>query len=277
MTLSMRNRLLGAGIAASIIPATILAVTAADAFGTAPLASQEAIRRARGILQIVAVLFLPQSPYAPLASMVFSVLYAGTTIALIYYFFEKTQAPEILFFALFALSLACESFRIAVPLAAAHNWPPAYVVSSARSLLFGRFFGLFALFAAGLYATGLEYQKHGRVVILVAAAAFAVAAGAPVDGLSWDSAYSPLPGYASMLEIVQIGVAVIAIANFLVAAYSRGSIDFVYVALGCVLVVIGRDGLIRADTWLALPLGAAAISLGTALVATKVHRFYLWL
>lgn len=273
----MRNRLLGAGIAASILPVAVLATSAVQAFKTAPAASEEAARRARGLIQALTGLFFQPSPYAPLVAIVFSVLYAGTTIALIYYFFEKTQAPEILFFALFALSLATESFRIAVPLALARNWPPAYVVGAARALLFGRFSGLFCLFAAGIYAAGLEYQKHGRVMIIVAAAALAIAAGAPVDGLSWDSSFSPIPGYAFMLEIVQIGVAAIAVANFLVAAYSRGTIDFVHVALGCILVVIGKDGLMRADTWLALPLGAAALAAGTALVATKVHRFYLWL
>ncbi len=273
----MRNRLLGVGIAAPILPATALILSAAEALRTAPAASEEAIRRARGLIQVLSAFLFDPSPYAPLASIVFSILYAGATVALIYYFFEKTQAPEILFIALFALSLAAEGFRIAVPLAMARNWPPAYVVGAARALLFGRFFGLFALFAAGLYAAGLEYQKHGRVVIIVAAAAFAIAAGAPVDGLSWDSSFSPIPGYAFMLEIVQIGVAAIAVVNFLVAAYSRGTADFAHVALGCVLVVIGRDGLIRADTWLALPLGAAAIASGTVLAAAKVHRFYLWL
>ncbi len=273
----MRNRLLGVGIVAPILPATVLILSAAEAIRTVPAVSEESIRRARGLIQLLAALLFEASPYAPLASIIFSILYAGTTVALIYYFFEKTQAPEILFIALFALSLAAEGFRIAVPLALARNWPPAYVVGAARALLFGRFFGLFALFAAGIYAAGLEYQKHGLVVIMVAAAAFAIAAGAPVDGLSWDSSFSPIPGYAFMLEIVQIGVAAIAVVNFLVAAYSRGTSDFAHVALGCVLLVIGRDGLIRADTWLALPLGAAAISGGTFLVAAKVHRFYLWL
>ncbi|GAB1482170.1 hypothetical protein MASR2M78_09850 [Treponema sp.] len=277
MTLSTRNRLLGTGIVSVLIPISYIAIHSIEIMGASPAASLEAERRSRGLIQSIARLFFNPSPLVPLVSIVFSVLFAICALALIFYYFEKTQAPEILFFSLFALSLAAESIRVVVPLAVAREWPPAYVVAAARALVFSRLFGLLSLFAAGVYATGIDYQKHGSVIIVIIAASLSIATGLPVDGLSWDSALSPINGYSIMLELSDIGFALITIFSFAVAAYNRGSTEFAHMAFGCLLVLLGRDGLMRADTWVCLSLGAASLVGGTWTIAGRVHRFYLWI
>ena len=109
------------------------------------------------------------------------------------------------------------------------------------------------------------------------AASLAIATGVPVDGLAWDSALSPMPGYASMLDLVELALSLIACLSFLVAAKSRGAQEYAVAAAGSFLVCLGRDGLIRGDNWLALPVSATALVAGPWLLAVKVHRYYLWL
>ena len=261
----------------SLIPIAVFILTAGDSFGIAPAATAGATRRSGGLIQAMISFLAGKSAFAPLVSIAFALFFASTTLALLYYSFEKTQAPEVLFFALFAFSFVFEAFRLAVPLAVAREWPPAFIVGAARTLVFGRFFGLLSLFASSVYASGVDFQKHGRVLLISAASSLAIATGVPVDGLSWDSALSPIPGYAAMLDLVELALCLIACLSFLVAAKTRGAQEFAVVAAGCVLVCVGRDGLIRGDNWVALPLAVSALAGGTWLLAVKVHRYYLWL
>jgi len=40
---------------------------------------------------------------------------------------------------------------------------------------------------------------------------------------------------------------------------------------------LGRDSLLRADTWIALGFGTLGLFFGSWLLTTRLHRFYLWM
>lgn len=275
MTIATRNRLMIFGIAASITTLSITAFFLPEAFGSA----KDAFASYEGRAQVSRLLpwRLGVSPWTVLISIPLAVLYAGATLAMLYYSFEKTQAAEILFFSAFAFSFIVEAARVTVPLAVGRDWPPAFIIGAARVIVFGRFFGILSLFAAGVYASGVEFQKHGRVFLIIAAVALTISTGAPVDGLSFDSAFTPDSGYRTMLETAEIALALIAVASFLAASHARGAREFSAGGLGIGLAFLGRELLLKSDSWLLLVPGAAALGAGTWLFATKIHRYYLWL
>lgn len=276
MTVSTRNRLLVGLFALSLLPIAALVVDGAEILGALPEAASRAEVRSGGAFAGLSALAEP-SAYAPAFAAAASLLYAASTIALLYFFFEATFAPEMLFLAFFAFSFAVEPARFAVPLAVSRDWPPAFVVAGARVLLFGRFMGLFSIFASSVYASGIDFQKHGRIVLIVLIASAGIAVGVPVDGLAWDAAIVPVPGYLSVMRIAEYTISAITVASFLVAAYSRGAREFAFAALGCALLILGKEALVRADSWIAAPLGLAALVAGTALIMNKIHRYYMWL
>ena len=277
MTLSSRNRLLLVGIAASVPVLAGLAFAMPEAIASALSTLSGAERRTEGLATLWASFFARPSAAAILASIPLSVVFASVSVALLYYSFEKTQAPEILFFAAFCFSLTVEAFRIAVPLSVARDWPPAIIVGAARSIAFGRFFGILSLFASGVFANGVEFQKHGRIFIFIAVAALTVATGIPVDGLAYDSSFLPLSGYRAMIELVELSLAVITVLSYIVAAYSRSAREFYAAAAGIAMIAIGRDLLLKGDSWLTLPVGVALLAGGTWLFTVRTHRYYLWL
>jgi hypothetical protein len=206
-----------------------------------------------------------------------AVVYALVTTILIYYFFEKTQSPEILFFAFFVLSFAFEGARTMIPLKQAYDLPAVFLVMGTRVLLFGRYFGIFSLFTASVYASGLEIQKQGYVVFILAAATLMIALGVPVDGLSWDTSLAMLSGYMGMFRVVELGIVLITMMSFFISAYSRDSREYIFVGVGSLLVFLGRNMLLNADTWIT-PLPALVfLILGTWFICTQLHRVYLWL
>jgi hypothetical protein len=216
-------------------------------------------------------------PYVAFATMVSSVLYALITMIFVYYFFEKTQSPEILFFAFFVVSFAFESLRVMVPLRVILDLPSLYLLLSSRVMLFARSFGIFSLFAASVYAAGLGEQKQGNIVFIIAIAAMITALGVPIDSLTWDSSLMMLYGYTAMLKMMEAGIVLITMLSFFISAYSRGSKEYIFIGIGSLLVFWGRAVLLSADTWITPLPGMILLMVGTWIICDQLHRVYLWL
>jgi hypothetical protein len=276
MTLSKRNDFFKFGIFAAAAFLVAIVVLSFNILPAYPKTGAETIRRSSGIFQVLITPFLGPVPYVPFVSMICSVVYAFGTITLIYYFFEKTQSPEILFFALFALSFAFEGIRVTVPLKIIYELPNVYLIIGCRILLFARYFGIFSLFAASVYASGLEVQKQRNIIFVIVVAVLIIALGVPIDGLSWDSSFSMISGYSSMFRMVELGIMLITVVSFFISAYSRGSGEYILIGLGSFLAFLGRNILLSADTWITPFSGILILALGTWFICTRLHRVYLW-
>jgi hypothetical protein len=276
MTLSARNNYFRIGIALSLVS---LALTLALCFITFPAYPQvgAAAVRTTGIFQSLVSRFFQPQAYVPFATMASAVLYAFVAMILIYYFFEKTQSPEILFFALFVSSFAFEGLRAVVPLMGVYDLPAFYPVLASRALLFARFFGIFSLFAASVYAAGLGEQKQENIVFIIAIAALIIALGAPIDGLAWDSSLVMIRGYPSMLKLVEAGTMVITMLSFFISSYSRGSREYIFIGIGAFLVFLGRAMLLASDTWITPLPALLLLTGGTWIICVQLHHVYLWL
>jgi hypothetical protein len=277
MTLSLRNSCFKAGAAFSAITLGIIIAAAYYILPVYPDVFSRSVQGSSGILHQFIRNFIQPSPYVSFITTISAVIYSLIGIMLINYFFEKTQSQEILFIGLFVISFAFECIRIMVPLVKILELPMIYLGASSRILIFGRSFGLFSLFAASVFTSGLEVQKQEQLVFITAAAALIFAVGVPTDGLSWDTTLNIQYGFSSTFGLVEGGILVITMATFFISAYTRNSKEYIHIGLGALLIYIGRDLLLGGDTWLSPFLGLLILSLGTWLVCAKLHRIYLWL
>jgi hypothetical protein len=277
MTLSNRNAVFKAGIVLSFL-CLVLAIAALPMTVPAYADMEAGIAvRSEGFFQVL----LGQPFEARLLAVHLAVLslalYSLLSITLIYFFFEKTQSPEILFVAFFAASLSLEVLRLILPLGLIHEIPSLYLLVASRIILFGRYFGIFSLFAASVHAAGYQSQQQRNAIMIVVAAALFVALGSPIDTQTWDSSLTMPSGYTEMFRLVDVGILVITAASFFIAALPRGSREFIFIGAGSVLALLGRNILLGADTWAGLPTGLLLLAVGTWLVCTRLHRIYLWL
>lgn len=276
MTLSGRNLCFKIGILISLVFLLLTAVTAWFIIPVSPAVSAEASRRPPGIAAALLAGFADPSPYVPFASIGGSVIYSFLTVILIYYYFEKTHSPEIIFIAFFVLSFSLEGMRTAVPLSRVFALPGLYLLTATRFLLFGRYFGIISLFAASVHAAGFEVQKQRNTIFIMIVSTLVIALGVPIDVLSWDSSFSMISGYTSMFRMIELGVFFITIVSFLISAYSRGSGEFIFIGIGSFFVFLGRMLFLSADTWPGMA-GLVILAAGTWLICDRLHRVYLWL
>ncbi|MDR2760214.1 MAG: hypothetical protein LBB78_12635 [Spirochaetaceae bacterium] len=277
MTLSRRNYFFKAGIFISVISLTVITVVSFVILPVYPDLTAMAVQRSGGIFQAFVVHVLNPAPYAPFIAMTGAVLYSLISLIIIYYFFEKTPAPEILFFAFFVFSFSFEGFRTMVPLKKVYEFPSVYLTMISRALLFGRYFGVFSLFAASVYASGWDIQKQETVVFVIVIVTLMIASTVPIDGLSWDSSLMTIIGYRHLLRLAEVTIILITVISFFVSAYSRGTREYIFIGIGSLLVFLGRNTLLNADTWLTPLPGLVCLGAGTWFICTQLHRVYLWL
>jgi hypothetical protein len=277
MTLYGRNVFFRAEIAVSGVFLVLAAILALEALPACPGAMEDAVNRAPGIFQGLVARFLRPSPLVPVVSLFAAALLSLAALVLIYFFFEKTQAPEILFVMLFVFSLSFEIMRIMTPLQKIRSIPSVYLLWTSRTLLFGRFFGIFSLFAASIYAAGLEVQRQANIILVAVFVSLVVSMGIPIDVLTWDSSFSMINSHLSLFRMVEAVMLLTTMVSFFISAWSRGTPEYLFTGLGSFLVFTGRNMLLTGDTWLSPLPGLLLTSAGIWLICTKLHKVYLWL
>ena len=275
VTVSQRNTIFKIILAISLLCILICVAGSIRVIPIYNYMEEEITRRSESVFQVFAGKYLDLKLMAVHICILTIVLYSFFTTAFIYYFFEKTQSPEILFIVFFAASFSAEAFRLVIPLGYVYEIPSMYLILSSRIVLFGRFFGLFSLFTASVFAAGYEAQRRNVIVVLIVIALI-IALGVPIDTQSWDSSLSMANGYISMFRLIEIGLFLITTISFFIAAWRRGAREFAFIGIGSILVFFGRNVLLSADNWSGLA-GLVFLSVGTWLICTKLHKIYLWL
>jgi len=276
MTLSERNVFFKIGI--FFCAAVILLILAAS-FMVVPTYSEieENSRRPNYVFQVITGWIMGNNYYAVHAALIFAALFSFAGMLLIHSFFERTPTPEILYIAFFTISLSLEALRLFLPLQLLLNFPSFYLRIAVRVLLFARFFGLFSLFTAGLCASGLDIQNTRISIMIIIIAALLITLGVPIDAHIWDTGFNLVNGYVSIYRWTEILVFITTLLSFLVAAKVRGSKDYIYVAIGVIFAIIGRNILVGTDNWLGTIQGIVFLSFGTWFLCSKVHKIHLWL
>ncbi|HCC37707.1 MAG TPA: hypothetical protein DEQ14_08865 [Treponema sp.] len=276
MTLSKRNIFFKAGIACCALSVLYIAAVSFIAIPVYSSLSVESLPRPAGFFQMIAGRWLNPNFYSVHISIAILSLYSLITLCLILRFFEQTQSPEILFIAFFVISLTCEPARLILPLQREYGIPSVYILLAARIVLFSRYFGLFSLFAASLYAAGMEPQKQRMFIFIVAISSLSIALGTPIDSFSWSANFNTIYGYSMIFRLLNGVILLMTVISFLIAAHLRASREYIFIGIGIFLVVAGRSMLLNTDTWTALP-GILPLSFGAWFICNYLHKVYLWL
>jgi hypothetical protein len=152
-----------------------------------------------------------------------------------------------------------------------------YVSISSRGLLFARYFGIFSLFTASICAAGLEVQKTRNVLFIIIIAALIITVSVPINVLNWDTSLNIINGYVSIFRMTELAVLLTTMISFFIAAKFRDSKEYIYVAVGSMLALIGRNILLNTDNWIGPLPGIFLLSFGTWFLCSKLHKIHLWL
>ncbi len=267
MTITLRNNILRAGLAFTVVLFLGSACTVALLELDSVLSGQ------------LSDMLRSQGNYAALVSLseaFFFLLFSILAGVLLQVFFRKTTSSEMFYFIFFIISLSMEAARVAQIYVQVANLPPYYAVVLTRAIYFGRFFGVFCLFSAGLYATGIDYQRFEIVLGIALLIAFTLSFSIPVSSeTTFPDLVNRLGGSAQVI-LALFALQLFSVLNFVLASVLKRSRDYLIMAFGLLFAVVGLDLLYFTDAVVPAAAGAFLLSAGTVLFANRTHEVYLW-
>lgn len=236
-----------------------------------------AVLKASGAYAHLKILALNiDSPRATTAAALLSGLYSVLCLGYILRSFRKTVSSEIFFFAFWALSVGFEALRpLAFRLAAAGSSTDLALLAT-RAVIAGRASGLLAFFCASLYAMGFRNEKLGSAAAIILILGSAIALSLPLNTGVYEMSLIVKPGFRAYTDLLVAMAGLAILADFTYASFSAGEAPYRAVALGSGAALLGQGLLITQWNPLTLCLGLLLLCLGSWIIVSRLHAYYLW-
>ena len=262
MTISARNRIILSGTALVAVFAAIFVYSVATLFRMAPTQIFD---------------FAGETPIAPLSLVLFCELFfCIATLVVLYVSFRKTSSAEIFFFMLFVVSMSFDALKMVHLVIDATSMPPYFGVLVSRIIYFAHFLGPASLFASGLFATGMRYERLEIVLISTLLLSFTLAATIPIDMTQLEPWFVMRHGYSREIRAVSILLYLFAFANFLLAAYQSRNRNHLIIAAGLALSIGGREILFYRLDVISVIFAFVLLVFGSTIFGERTHEVYLW-
>ena len=202
-------------------------------------------------------------------------LFSTICCIIIFFTFRNTSSSEIFFYFIFVFSVVFDLFRFNSMLVPAFPVLTVFPMAATRLVYYGRFLGALSLFSAGLFTTGLEYQRMSITAIVILFLPAALVLVLPVDVTSPVAGGTFEIGSFHEITIVLSLLHAIAVLNFIIAGLKNESREYLIIAAGLFIAVLGREIVFYFSGWLPAA-GFILILAGSVLFGLRTHRLYLW-
>ena len=201
--------------------------------------------------------------------------YTSITTLIIYHSFEKTQAPDIVFFLLFLAACLCDSSRLMVPLLHLSGTFSTFLLKVGNINLFARLLGPLALMGVTVMSTEEFRQSTDRNCIILIIVSMFFSEIIPLNTAIILPNFCISYGYVKAIRafcFITIAVSVISLFHYnLKNEYKQ------IMTLGFILLCIGYSLIFYSYNLLSLTLGTIFLGSGTYLYLNEVHKHYLWI
>ena len=203
--------------------------------------------------------------------LVFSLM--GIIIAIfVFYFFRRTASAEVFFFFLYILSFPLEGILSWIYQLHYFQLPLYFITLGYRVFFFFQFMGIFSLFTAGLFSSGMEYTKLEISLGISLLAAFTLAAFMPVD----SSVNAGELHYFEEAFYLMMGIKLLAIFNQFLASYKQNAVEFIACGIAIILLIAAREIRYSLQSLYWFAATVLCYTGGTWLFLTRIHKLYQW-
>ena len=203
-------------------------------------------------------------------------LFVTTVCIIIFISFRNTASFEIFFYYLFIFSFVFDIFKLTDLIVQSHSALIVNIMLPTRLVYYGRFMGTLALLCAGLFATGLEYQKMGIATLITFILPAALVMVLPVDSTSVVPGGTMEIGKFQEIIVIIALLSLIAVLNFVIAGLKNENNVYFTIAGGVFIAAAGREIIFYLRTSVFQGSGFVLLLAGTIILGRTIHRLYLW-
>ena len=218
---------------------------------------------------------LRYSPVFTFAGIFTNMLYVCITTLVIYHSFEKTQAPDIMFFLLFLLACLCDASRIFVPLFGLSNSFSNFLLKIGNAHLFARLLAPLALMGNTAMAGDSFKQYVDRNCLILIMISIFFAEFIPLNTAVILPNYCISYGYVKGIRLFSTFIIIMSTISLYISNRKNDYKQFM--TIGFIMLSIGYTLLFYCYNLLFFASGTLLLAAGTIIYLGEIHKHYLWL
>ena len=218
---------------------------------------------------------LRYNPIFVFAGIFLMLIYICTTILIIYHSFEKTQAPDIVFFLLFLVACLCDTTRIFVPIFQLSGTYSLFLLKAGNVHLFARLLAPLALMGNTAMSTDEFRQSTDRNCIILIIITMFFAEVIPLNTAVILPNFCISYGYVKAIQAFSCLTCIVSAVSLFRTNHKNEYRQIMTV--GFVMLCIGYTLIFYCYNILSFAAGTLFLGLGTYFYLNEVHKHYLWI
>ncbi len=221
-------------------------------------------------------LFIVKNTGSVLLPYMYFTLYVPIVGFTIYFSFEKTKSPEILYFITMLIGFFAQSFLLCIPIFSLHKGYTLFLNSISSLAFFGQIQVILSILFQGVLVTQDESRDTDRYVGIISVAALAFAAIIPLDFTTIEQDFLPTYGFESVFSTIRIVFILVAFVSMILSPASKKSTDYKKASISFFLICVGYTILLNTSTLLSFSIGSVLFTFGTVRFLKRLHWHYMW-
>lgn len=214
--------------------------------------------------------------FASMLSLFILLFYLPLTSFFLLRNFEKTQAPELIYFMLFLFGLLLQSFRVFVPLFNLYEGYPSIVILLSQTFFSGQLLSVLSLWFISFYSYEDPLQQADKNALIIIVVAVIFSFFMPIHTQTLHSFFIYKIGFAKLFAALKYSLIIITT----IALYFRGkdyhNSKYFLFAFSYLLLINGSNILGLADSYALCVIGSLFLFIGNTVFLKILHAYYLW-
>lgn len=274
MTLRLRNRFLRVFVAGTSLAAAAVLIAFVFLFFTGALSSLRTLPRAIDF-SFKSALF-EYNLYVSIVSLILLMLFVPASGIFLISTFEKTQSPEVIYYAGFLAGCFLQTIRLSIPLFDLWIGYSSFLVFTARANFAGQIICALCLWFASFFSDEDSVQEADRNLAIALATAVLFSLFIPVNPATLNSAFLLSSGYKFLFELIFIILFLVSFFAFIIRGKQRNMISCMRIAVLFLVFFTGYRVLSLSDSLFTLITGSGLLYTGSFLFLNTLHKYYLW-
>lgn len=274
MTLRLRNRFLRVFVAGTSLAAAAVLIAFVFLFFSGGLSSLRTLPRAIDF-SFKSALF-EYNLYVSIVSLILLMLFVPASGIFLISTFEKTQSPEVIYYAGFLAGCFLQTIRLSIPLFDLWIGYSSFLVFTARANFAGQIICALCLWFSSFFSDEDSVQEADRNLAIALATAVLFSLFIPVNPATLNSAFLLSSGYKFLFELIFIILFLVSFFAFIIRGKQRNMISCMRIAVLFLVFFTGYRILSLSDSLFTLITGSGLLYTGSFLFLNTLHKYYLW-
>jgi hypothetical protein len=274
MTLNTRNHFIFAFAVFSSIMVGLFIIGLVFTFFTTPIDTIPAVRYESNI-SFSGILFANHSIFA-LLNIVILIIYVPVLSFVIYFGFEKTQAPELFYYLIFLLGCLTNIFCLLIPIYKLWTGYSSILLFAGKANFFGEIITVLSFLALGVYTS--EEKNHdtdkNMTILIMVSLIFSVIV--PINNKDIQYALRVPFGYDNIVNFIRVIAIILTTFTLCLTGYKKDSKDLIFIAVGFLCTSMGYFLLLKTANLFWSITGLILLTVGTILFLKRLHKYYMW-